>query len=36
MVWFATTEDALATARMLDDFNREFGEFSPGESFLAQ
>ncbi len=35
MVWCATTEDALATARMLHDFNREFDEFSPGESFLA-
>lgn len=35
MVWEATAADARDLARMLHQFNLEFGEPSPGEAFLA-
>ncbi len=34
MVRFATTADSARLARMLHDFNLEFGQASPGEEFL--
>ena len=36
MVRRATADDAEAVGRLLDDFNREFGEPTPGPDALAQ